>query len=128
MNHIPYGLAMVSVPTEALEDVARRFALLSDATRLRILRELHVAGESSVSALAEVADVSVANASQHLGRLASGGVVSRHRVGRTVVYRITEPAVSQLCDIVCTSLDITPEALDTTPEATDRPLPDSHAS
>jgi len=109
------------VPTEALEDVARRFALLSDATRLRILRELHVAGESSVSALAEVADVSVANASQHLGRLASGGVVSRHRVGRTVVYRITEPAVSQLCDIVCTSLDIAPEA-------TDRPLPDSHAS
>jgi DNA-binding transcriptional ArsR family regulator len=112
---------MVRVPTEALEVVARRFALLSDATRLRILRELHEAGEASVSALAEAADVSVANASQHLGRLAAGNVVARHRVGRTVVYRITEPAVSQLCDIVCSSLDIEPEA-------PTYPLPDAHAS
>jgi DNA-binding transcriptional ArsR family regulator len=103
-------LAMVRVPTEALEDVARRFALLSDPTRLRVLKELHDSGESTVSALAEAAGVSVANASQHLGRLALGGVVSRHKVGRTVVYRITEPAITQLCDIVCASLDITPEA------------------
>jgi DNA-binding transcriptional ArsR family regulator len=103
-------LAMVRVPTEALEDVARRFALLSDPTRLRLLRELHEAGESSVSALAEVSGVSVANASQHLGRLAAGGVVSRVRRGRTVVYCITEPAIAQLCDIVCESLSITPEA------------------
>lgn len=101
---------MVRVPTEALEVVARRFALLGDATRLRVLKELHDAGESSVSALAEAAGISVANASQHLGRLALGGIVSRHRVGRTVVYRITEPSVEQLCDIVCASLDITPEA------------------
>jgi DNA-binding transcriptional ArsR family regulator len=101
---------MVRVPTEALEVVARRFALLSDPTRLRVLKELHDSGESSVSALAEAAGVSVANASQHLGRLAVGGVVSRHKEGRTVVYRISEPAVAQLCDIVCASLDITPEA------------------
>ena len=101
--------AMVRVPTEALEDVARRFALLSDATRLRVLKELHDAGESTVSDLAEAAGISVANASQHLGRLAVGGVVSRHRVGRTVVYRITEPAIDQLCDIVCSSLDIATE-------------------
>ncbi len=101
---------MVRVPTEALEDVARRFALLSDPTRLRILRELHDAGESTVSALAEAADVSVANASQHLGRLALGGVVGRRREGRTVVYRITEPAIDQLCTIVCASLSIVTEA------------------
>ncbi len=97
---------MVRVPTEALEDVARRFALLGDPTRLRILRELHEAGEATVSALAEAADVSVANASQHLGRLAVNGVVGRRREGRTVVYRITEPAIDQLCTIVCASLSI----------------------
>ena len=101
---------MVRVPTEALDVVARRFALLSDPTRLRVLKQLHDSGEASVSTLAEAAGISVANASQHLGRLALGGVVSRHRVGRTMVYRITEPAVAQLCDIVCASLDIAPEA------------------
>lgn len=106
---------MVRVPTEALEVVARRFALLGDPTRLRVLKVLHDSGEASVSTLAEAAGISVANASQHLSRLALGGVVSRHRVGRTAVYRITEPAVEQLCDIVCASLDITPEAPAPTP-------------
>ncbi len=101
---------MVRVPTEALEVVANRFALLSDPTRLRVLKELHDSGESSVSALAEAAGISVANASQHLGRLAVGGVVARHKEGRSVVYRISEPAIGQLCDIVCSSLDITLEA------------------
>ncbi|MBD3782338.1 MAG: helix-turn-helix transcriptional regulator [Micrococcales bacterium] len=97
---------MVRVPTEALEDVARRFALLGDPTRLRILRELHERGESSVSALAEASGVSVANTSQHLGRLALGGIVGRRRIGRSVAYRITEPAIEQLCSIVCDSLAV----------------------
>jgi DNA-binding transcriptional ArsR family regulator len=97
---------MVQVPTEALEDVARRFALLSDPTRLRVLSELHQADEATVTDLAEAAGVPVANASQHLNRLASGGIVSRRRQGRTVVYRITEPVVLQLCAIVCASLDV----------------------
>lgn len=106
---------MVRVPTEALEIVARRFALLSDPTRLRILRELNEVGESTVSALAEATEVSVANASQHLGRLALGGIVGRRREGRTVVYRITEPAIEQLCTIVCASLSI--ETADALPES-----------
>ena len=110
---------MVRVPTEALEDVARRFALLGDPTRLRVLRELHEAGEATVTALADAAGVPVANASQHLGRLALGGVVGRRRAGRTVVYRITEPAIDQLCTIVCASLSI-----DAQPET----QPDAHVS
>lgn len=97
---------MGSVPTEALEDVARRFALLSDPTRLRVLSRLHQAGEATVSELAEAAGVSIANTSQHLGRLAAGGIVARRRQGRTAVYRITEPVVLQLCAIVCASLDV----------------------
>ncbi len=97
---------MVTVPTEALEDVARRFALLSDPTRLRVLSELHRAGEATVTDLAEAAGISVANTSQHLGRLAAGGIVTRRRQGRTAVYRIIEPIVLQLCTIVCSSLDV----------------------
>ena len=100
---------MVGVPKSALEDVARRFSLLSDPTRLRILGELNRAGEATVGEVAEAAEVSVANASQHLGRLALGGVVGRRHEGRTVVYRIIEPAIEQLCAIVCASLEIDTE-------------------
>jgi len=100
---------MVGIPKWALDDVARRFALLSDPTRLRILGELHQAGEATVSELAEAAEVSVANASQHLGRLALGGIVGRRPEGRTVVYRIIEPAIEQLCATVCASLQIATE-------------------
>ncbi len=98
---------MVGVPRSALGDVARRFALLGDPTRLRILGELHQAGEATVGEIAEAAEVSVANASQHLGRLAMGGIVGRRPEGRTVVYRIIEPAIEQLCAIVCASLEVT---------------------
>jgi DNA-binding transcriptional ArsR family regulator len=97
---------MVGVPKSALDDVARRFSLLGDPTRLRILSELHIAGQATVGEIAEAAEVSVANASQHLGRLALGGIVGRRPEGRTVVYRIVEPAIAQLCAIVCASLDI----------------------
>lgn len=97
---------MVGVPREALDDVARRFALLSDPTRLRILGELHQCGQATVSDIASAAGVSIANASQHLGRLALGGIVGRRREGRSVIYRITEPSIEQLCAVVCTSLMI----------------------
>ncbi len=95
---------MPVVPPAVLEDVARRFALLGDPTRLRILSVLHERGAATVGELAGDADVSMANASQHLGRLALGGIVGRRREGRTVVYRIVEPSVEQLCTIVCSSV------------------------
>jgi DNA-binding transcriptional ArsR family regulator len=95
---------MAVVPPAVLDQVAQRFALLSDPTRLRILSAVHECGEATVSDIAEASNVSVANASQHLGRLALGAIVSRSRRGRTVVYRICEPSIEHLCSIVCASL------------------------
>lgn len=95
---------MPVVPPAVLEDVARRFALLGDPTRLRILSVVHEMGTVTVGEIADAAGVSVANASQHLGRLAMGGIVGRKRVGRTVAYRIIEPTIEQLCTIVCSSV------------------------
>lgn len=97
---------MPVVPPAALEQVAHRFALLSDPTRLRILSALLELGPATVGHIAQVSEVSVANASQHLGRLAMGGVVSRTRRGRTVMYRICDPTIEQLCEIVCASLPV----------------------
>jgi DNA-binding transcriptional ArsR family regulator len=107
LKAITYSLSMPGIPESALEDVARRFALLGDPSRLRILRVLHQHGALAVGEIASAAGVSVANASQHLGRLAVGGVVGRQRQGRSVVYRIMDETIEQLCTTVCSSLAAT---------------------
>lgn len=101
---------MPVVPEPLLEEAARRFALLSDPTRLRLISTLHEAGELSSGELAELADVSAANTSQHLSRLLSGGVVARRREGTSVRYRIVDETIEQICTIVCARLDEIPAA------------------
>lgn len=92
---------MAMVPDELLEEVARRFAYLGDPTRLRVLSALHAAGEASVGAISDRAGVPLASVSQHLNKLAAGGLVARRRRGTSVLYRIADPTVEQLCAVVC---------------------------
>jgi ArsR family transcriptional regulator len=92
------------VPDALLEDVARMFSLLGDSTRLRLLRELYEAGELSVGEVADRSGVTLANASQHLARLAEAGLVGRRRDGRIVRYWIVDDRLGQLCEIVCASV------------------------
>jgi len=92
------------VPDAVLDEAARRFFLLGDPTRLRLVSVLHEIGEATVNELAEATATSIANASQHLGRLRDGGVVKRRRDGRTVRYRIADPSIEALCRIVCDSV------------------------
>lgn len=89
------------IPNALLEEVARRFALLGDPTRLRLLRSLHEEGELSVGSLAAVTGIGRVNVSQHLNRLALAGLVARRREGTTVHYRIADPTLDALCDLVC---------------------------
>ncbi len=99
------------VPDVLLEEAARRFALLGDPTRLRMLRALHEAGETPVGDLAELTGLTRSNVSQHLSLLAAAGLVSRRREGPTVHYRIADDNLGKLCDLVCTSLRARAEAL-----------------
>ncbi|GIU94503.1 MAG: hypothetical protein KatS3mg012_0960 [Gaiellaceae bacterium] len=96
---------MAVVAEELLDDVARRFALLSDPTRLRLIGVLHEAGELPSGELAERARVTPANASQHLGRLLAGGIVARRRQGTSVYYRIVDPTIEEICRIVCAGIE-----------------------
>ena len=95
---------MVVIPDAFLDDVARRFALLGDPTRLRIVRAMHDCGECTVGEIADASGTSVANASQHLQRLTHGGIAERRRDGQTVRYRIIDDTIEQLCAIVCDSV------------------------
>ena len=89
---------------EAITAVARRFAILSEPMRLRLLRCL-MPGKMSVNALAEAAGGTQANVSRHLQTLADAGMVGRRKEGLQVFYSIADPTIFQLCDLVCGSLE-----------------------
>ena len=91
------------VPDALLDEAARRFALLGDPSRLRILRVLHE-GEATPAAIVEVTGLAPPNVSQHLARLALAGFVTRRREGASVLYRIADPSLADLCDLVCAGL------------------------
>jgi DNA-binding transcriptional ArsR family regulator len=95
---------MTVIPDAMLEEVARRFALLGDPTRLRVVRALHDRGESSVQEVAATVGISPPNASQHLMRLREGAIVSRRRTGKSVRYQISDPTIEALCRTVCDSV------------------------
>ena len=88
---------------EALLLVARRFAVLSDPMRLRLLHLL-LEGERSVNVLAEAAGGTQANVSRHLQTLARAGIVTRRKEGLLVFYAIADRSIFELCDLVCGSI------------------------
>jgi DNA-binding transcriptional ArsR family regulator len=88
---------------EALALVARRFALLGEPMRLRLLHVL-VNGEQPVNALVERTGGTQANISRHLQALAEAGILARRKEGLQVFYRISDPSIFDLCDLVCGSL------------------------
>ena len=94
---------MQDLPKEALEKVASYFQALSEPTRLALLNQLR-GGERNVGELAQLTGFTIANVSRHLALLGSHGLVARESRGTSVYYRIADPSVYQLCDLVCGSL------------------------
>ena len=89
---------------EALELVARRFAVLAEPMRLRLLQALFN-GEMSVNALVEATDGTQANISRHLQTLMQAHMLSRRKEGLQVFYAISDPTIFKLCELVCGSLE-----------------------
>ena len=94
---------MQDLPKEALEKVAAYFQALSEPTRLSLLNLLR-GGEHNVGELAQLTGYTNANVSRHMALLTTHGVVARESRGTSVYYRIADPAVYQLCDLVCGNL------------------------
>ncbi len=89
---------------EAIVMIARRFGLLSDPTRIRLLHGLFD-GEKNVGALVELSGGTQTNVSRHLQALADGGIVARRKEGAQVFYSICDPTIFDLCELVCGSLE-----------------------
>ena len=91
------------IPEELAELIARRFRVLGDPLRVRML-DLLRDRELSVNELAELLGAGQQNVSKHLGVLADAGLVARRKEGNRVYYRIADPAIFDLCEQVCGSL------------------------
>ncbi|SRR6266508_383085 len=91
------------IPDELAELVVRRFRLLAEVMRIRILDRLRD-GESTVGELADALDTSQQNVSKHLAVLAEAGILGRRKDGNRVYYRIIDQGVFALCEQVCGSL------------------------
>lgn len=94
---------MEKLSPEALAQVADYFQALSEPSRLRILNLLRHESRS-VGELALETGHSVANVSRHLALLAQRGLLARETHGTSVHYRIADPAIYELCDLVCGNL------------------------
>ena len=91
---------MEGLPDEALAEVAAYFQALSEPTRLQILNLLRQ-NERSVGELAQLCGYSSANISRHLALLTQHGLVTRESRGNSAFFRIADPSVYALCDLVC---------------------------
>jgi DNA-binding transcriptional ArsR family regulator len=89
---------------EVLALIAERFRVLAEPARLRILNVL-LEGERTVSDLVEETGLNQANVSKHLSRLRSSSFVDRRKEGLYAFYRIADPSVGVLCEIMCGRLE-----------------------
>jgi ArsR family transcriptional regulator len=92
---------MIDLTPELAVVVARRFSVLGEPTRLRLLNLMHARGEASVSELVEAIGGTQANVSKHLGVLLGERMVSRRRQGSHALYSIADPGLIALCEQVC---------------------------
>ena len=99
----PHCPRMENLTPEALTQVAAYFQALSEPARLRLLNLLRTQ-RHSVGELADATGYSPANVSRRLALLAQHGVLARETQGTSVYYTIADPAIYELCNLVCDNL------------------------
>jgi DNA-binding transcriptional ArsR family regulator len=91
------------IPDELTTLIARRFQVLAEPARIRLLDRLRD-GEASVGELVALTGGSQQNVSKHLGVLLEAGIVGRRKQGNHVYYRIVDEGVFGLCEEICGSV------------------------
>lgn len=85
-----------------LVKMAKRFKILSEPSRLKIVRSLYP-GEKCVTDIIEATGLLQANVSKQLKILESDSVVVCRPQGLQRFYRIVDPSVAGICAKVCAS-------------------------
>ena len=94
---------METLDDKSIAHVASYFQALSEPTRLQLINALRT-GELRVGKLAAQFGCTTANVSKHLGLLAKGGFVECQTRATCAYYRISDPAIFDLCERVCGQL------------------------
>ena len=90
---------MKGIDDSATQRIAEYFQALSERTRLKLLFALR-GGEMNVTELTEASGCSQANVSKHMTQLTKAGFVQRDMRGNSVYYRVADPDIFALCDLV----------------------------
>jgi DNA-binding transcriptional ArsR family regulator len=80
--------------------IAKRFKILSEASRLKILRSLF-GGERTVSEIIDITGLLQANVSKQLSILLRNGIVACRPEGLLRYYKITDFTIEKICHAVC---------------------------
>jgi len=91
------------LPDELTELIARRFRVLGEPMRIKLLDHLREA-PATVGELQEATSSSQQNVSKHLGVLHDAGLLRRSKDGNFVRYEIADPSVFELCQMICGGL------------------------
>jgi len=90
----------ISVAEKAeLKEWARGFGLLSDPTRLGVLKTL-AGGPQNVTALCKALGLKQPTVSHHLGLLRMGRLVIGTRMGKSVVYNTDKKNLKELASAI----------------------------
>ena len=81
--------------TAVFEQFARLGKILSSSSRL-VLLDLLAQGEKPVEVLAEQANLTISNTSNHLRELRATSLVLTRRRGKSILYRLAGPSVRRL--------------------------------
>ena len=92
-------MSNLSFKKQLYAQIARLGKAVGNGQRLELLEYL-AQGERTVETLARLSGMSVANTSQHLQTLRQSGLVSTRREGLYVHYRLAEPQVVLLVEVL----------------------------
>jgi DNA-binding transcriptional ArsR family regulator len=83
-------------PNQAIEEARKRFAVLADGQRLRILLALTEADELCVCDVAHVIGMTVAATSHHLRKLRDLGILRHRNDGKMAYYALADRFLARL--------------------------------
>jgi DNA-binding transcriptional ArsR family regulator len=99
------------LPAPLVEQIAERFRVLADPTRIQLLDVLRD-GEATGQELQQATGSSQQNVSKHLGVLLRAGLIARRKEGNFSHYSIADQGVFDLCELVCGGLQRQLDELD----------------
>jgi DNA-binding transcriptional ArsR family regulator len=83
-----------------VEEVAKLFSILSEPSRLKLLRAL-MERAMTVTELMEATDMKQGNVSKHMSLLLAARFVTRVQEGNFARYVLSDPTIYQLCTLMC---------------------------